>query len=350
MSHESTARSTPEHSGAAPFDGDEPAPATVPVALPESTEAAASAPSPSETWIAIQFGLAGLVWGASFLFMALALEGLSPAQVATGRTVFGALTLGLIALVTRDRLPRDRRVWGHLAVLSVTFAVLPYLLFAWAQQYLASGVTSILNATTPIMTALLAGLLFKVETLTREQIAGIAVGTLGVVVIVGPWQGLGVGTGGIVPYLAVLGATACYGVSLSYMRRFLRDSGLSAIMLSFVMIGLAAVWMLILTPAIGLDPVTLTPSVVIAIVLLGAFGTGFAYAWNQNVVRVWGATRSATVTYISPVVGVALGVLVLGEVLVWNEPLGALLVLLGVLLAQRRLRLPMRRRARADVV
>ena len=297
MSHENPAGATPEHSGAAPFDGDEPAPATVPVALPESTEAAPSATSTSETWIAIQFGLAGLVWGASFLFMALALEGLSPAQVATGRTLFGALTLGLIALVTRDRLPRDRRVWGHLAVLSVTFAALPYLLFAWAQQYLASGVTSILNATTPIMTALLAGLLFKVETLTREQILGIAVGTLGVVVIVGPWQGLGVGTGGIVPYLAVLGATACYGVS--------------AIMLSFVMIGLAAVWMLILTPAIGLDPVTLTPSVVIAIVLLGALGTGFAYAWNQNVVRVWGATRSATVTYISPVVGVALGVLVL---------------------------------------
>ncbi|MBR22227.1 MAG: EamA family transporter [Leifsonia sp.] len=281
--------------------------------------------------------------------MALALEGLSPAQVATGRTVFGALTLGLIALVTRDRLPRDRRVWGHLAVLSVTFAVLPYLLFAWAQQYLASGVTSILNATTPIMTALLAGLLFKVETLTREQIIGIAVGTLGVVVIVGPWQGLGAGTGGIVPYLAVLGATACYGVSLSYMRRFLRDSGLSAIMLSFVMIALAAVWMLILTPAIGLDPVTLTPSVVIAIVLLGALGTGFAYAWNQNVVRVWGATRSATVTYISPVVGVALGVLVLGEVLAWNEPVGAVLVLIGVLLAQRRLRLPVRRRARSRV-
>ena len=350
MSHENPTGATPENSGAAPFDGDEPAPATVPVALPETTEAAPAATSTSETWIAIQFGLAGLVWGASFLFMALALEGLSPAQVATGRTLFGALTLGLIALVTRDRLPRDRRVWGHLAVLSVTFAALPYLLFAWAQQYLASGVTSILNATTPIMTALLAGLLFKVETLTREQILGIVVGTLGVVVIVGPWQGLGAGTGGIVPYLAVLGATACYGVSLSYMRRFLRDSGLSAIMLSFVMIALAAVWMLILTPAIGLDPVTLTPSVVIAIVLLGALGTGFAYAWNQNVVRVWGATRSATVTYISPVVGVALGVLVLGEVLVWNEPVGALLVLLGVLLAQRRLRLPARRRARVGVV
>ena len=81
----------------------------------------------------------------------------------------------------------------------------------------------------------------------------------------------------------------------------------------------------------------------IAIVLLGALGTGLAYAWNQNVVRAWGPTRAATVTYISPPVGVLLGVLVLGETLVWNEPVGAVLVILGVLLAQRRLRLPGRR-------
>ena len=347
MRHDDDATAAPAHHGSAAFDGDEPAPATVPVALPETSDTEGAKPRSSDTWIAVQFGLAGLVWGASFLFMALALEGLSPVQVATGRTFFGAITLGLIALVTRDRLPRGRRLWAHLALLSVTFAVLPYLLFAWAQQYIASGVTSILNATTPIMTALLAGLLFKVETLTREQILGIVVGTLGVVVIVGPWQGLASGTGGIVPYLAVLGATSCYGFSLSYMRRFLRDTGLSAIMFSFTMIGMAAIWMLLLTPFVGLEPVTLTPSVVIAIVLLGAFGTGFAYAWNQNVVRVWGATRSATVTYISPVIGVALGVLILGEVLDWNEPVGAVLVLLGVLLAQRRLRLPSRRRPRA---
>jgi drug/metabolite transporter (DMT)-like permease len=295
-------------------------------------------PRSSEAWIAIQFTLAGVIWGSSFLFISLALEGLSPAQVATGRTVFGAITLGLIALVTRDRLPRSPRVWAHLALLSVTFAVIPYMLFAWAQQYVASGVASIFNATTPIMTALIAGLAFRIEKLTREQIVGIAVGLVGVVVIIGPWQGLEPGSGGFVPYLALLGATACYGFSLSYVRRYLADTGLSAIVISFVMIGLAAVWMLVLTPIVGADPVQLTPTVVIAIVLLGALGTGLAYAWNQNVIRAWGPTRSSTVTYISPPVGVLLGVLVLGETLVWNEPVGAALVILGVLLAQRRLR------------
>ena len=129
------------------------------------------------------------------------------------------------------------------------------------------------------------------------------------------------------------------------MRRFLSDSGVSAIVFSFVMIGLAAVWMLLLTPVIGAQPMTLTPTVIVAIVLLGALGTGLAYAWNQNVVRAWGPTRAATVTYISPPVGVLLGVLILGETLVWNEPVGAVLVILGVLLAQRRVRLPSRRRS-----
>ena len=304
-----------------------------------STEAR---PRSSDAWIAIQFTLAGVIWGASFLFIALALEGLSPAQVATGRTIFGALTLGLIALVTRDRLPRSKRVWAHLALLSVTFAVIPYQLFAWAQQYVTSGVASIFNASTPIMTALIAGLAFRIEKLTREQVLGVVVGIFGVVVIVGPWQGIELGSGGIVPYLALLGATACYGFSLSYMRRFLADSGLSAVVFCFVMIGLAAVWMLLLTPIIGADPIALTPTVLVAIVLLGALGTGVAYAWNQNVVRAWGPTRAATVTYISPPVGVLLGILVLGETLVWNEPVGAVLVIVGVLLAQRRLRLPLR--------
>ena len=161
----------------------------------------ASPPRSTDAWIAVQFTLAGVVWGASFLFIALALEGLSPAQVATGRTLFGAVTLGLIALVTRDRLPRSPRVWAHLALLSVTFAVIPYMLFAWAQQYVASGVASIVNATTPIMTALIAGLAFRIEKLTREQVLGIVVGIIGVVVIVGPWQGIEPGPGGIAPNL-----------------------------------------------------------------------------------------------------------------------------------------------------
>jgi drug/metabolite transporter (DMT)-like permease len=289
-----------------------------------------------EGWVAAQFALSGLVWGASFLFIAVALTGMTPVQVAAGRALLGALTLGLIVLVTRDRLPAWGPIWGHLAVVGVTFCVLPYLLFAWAQQYVASGLASVYNATTPIMTAVLAALVFHVERLTRAQVVGIVIGILGVLVIIGPWRGIELG-GDLLPQLAMLGATACYGFSLSYMRRFLTNTGVSAVVFTFIYIALAALVLLLLTPLTSPAPLRLDPAVIGAIVLLGALGTGFAYVWNQNVVRAWGATRASTVTYITPVVGVLLGIIVLGEVLVWNEPVGAVLVIVGVLLAQRRL-------------
>ncbi len=285
--------------------------------------------------------LTGIIWGSSFLFMKVALGGLSPAQVVWSRLVLGALALGLFVLVRREPLPRRVQVWGHMTVLAITFCVVPFLLFSWAQQHVTSGLASIYNATTPLMTAVMAGLLFRVERLKAAQLAGIALGILGVVVIIAPWQGLDLSQS-LVAQFAILAATACYGFSLAYMRRFVSDTGMSALMFSFLNIGIAAAIMVLLTPALVLTPVTLDPWIVVSIVLLGCLGTGVAYIWNQNTVRAWGPTRASTVTYITPLVGVLLGVIILGEHLGWNEPIGALIVFLGILLAQNRLR----RRAR----
>lgn len=295
-------------------------------------------PSPSQASVAVQFALTGLVWGASFLFMKVALTGMEPTQVVWGRLVLGALTLALFMVVRRERLPRAPRVWLHLGVVAMTFCVLPYLLFAWAQQHITSGLGSIYNATTPIMTAIMAWAVFRVEKLKPLQIAGIALGIGGVLVIVGPWRGLDLDQS-LLAQAAILGATACYGFSLAYMRRFLADSGMSALGFSFVYIALAAGVMVLLTPVIALAPVRWDPWVVGSMLLLGCLGTGVAYIWNQNALRVWGPTRASTVTYITPVVGVALGILILGEELGWNEPVGAVVVFAGILLAQDRLRL-----------
>ncbi|MEI3866234.1 DMT family transporter [Microbacterium sp. CCNWLW134] len=288
--------------------------------------------------IVLQFTLAGIVWGSSFLFMKVALEGVGPGQVAWARLVLGALALGVLVAVRRERLPRSLRIWGHMSVLALTFCVIPFLLFSWAQQHVTSGLASIYNATTPIMTAIMAGLLLRVERLNREQVTGIAVGIVGVVVIIGPWQGLDLSQS-VVAQLAILGATACYGFSLAYMRRFVAHTGMSALTFSFLNIGIAAAIMIVLTPVIAWAPVQLTPAIVLSLILLGALGTGLAYIWNQNVVRAWGPTRASTVTYITPVIGVALGILILGERLSWNEPVGALVVFAGILLAQGRVRL-----------
>ena len=226
--------------------------------------------------------------------------------------MLGGLTLGLFVALRRDPLPRSLKLWGHMTVLAVSFCVVPFLLFSWAQQHVTSGLASIYNATTPIMTAVMAGLLFRVERLKLVQIAGILVGILGVMVIIAPWQGLDLNQS-LVAQFAILGATACYGFSLAYMRKFVSNSGMSALVFSFLNIGIAAAIMLVLTPFVALAPVSLDPWIVGSVVLLGCLGTGVAYIWNQNTLRAWGPTRASTVTYITPVVGVALGILILGE-------------------------------------
>ena len=315
---------------------------------PQTSRDAQSAPAtidrvPSPTSVTIQFVLCGIIWGSSFLFMKVALEGISPGQVAWSRLVLGGLTLGVFVLIRRDALPRRLVVWAHMTVLAVSFCVVPFLLFSWAQQHVTSGLASIYNATTPIMTAVMAAVLFRVEKLKPMQVVGILVGIAGVMVIIAPWQGLDLSQS-LIAQLAILGATACYGFSLAYMRRFVSNTGMSALVFSFLNIGIAAVIMLLLTPVVALSPVDLDPWIIGSVVLLGCLGTGVVYIWNQNTLRAWGPTRASTVTYITPVVGVALGTIVLGEALSWNEPAGALVVFLGILLAQNRLRLPRRPR------
>lgn len=297
--------------------------------------------------VVLQFAGMGLIWGASFLFMKVALQGVSFGQVVWARLVFGAITLGVIAVVLRVRLPREKIVWLHFTVVAVTYCVLPFLLFAWAEQYVASSLASIYNAMTPLATAVMASAAFRVEKLTRGQTLGLVVGLIGVLVIIAPWQ-LAALHGTIWGQLACLGAITCYGFSFGYLRRFISHRDIPATTTAVLQIGIGAAIMVVLTPLLAWHPIVFSWPVLLSLVALGALGTGVVYIWNMNVLRAWGPTATSSVTYITPVVGVLLGILVLGERLGWNEPVGAVLVLLGVLMTQQRLR--MRRRAASTPV
>lgn len=289
----------------------------------------------------------GVIWGASFLFMKVALEGVDFGQVAWSRLVLGGLTLGVIVLLSRPRiaggpvLPREPMVWLHFLVIAISGCVVPHLLFAWAEQYVSSSLASIYNAVTPITTALMVTLAFRVERLGRGQVLGILIGIVGVVVIIGPWRYAAL-TGDLWGQFACLGAAICYGFTFGYTRKFLSGRPIAGATFAFLNIGIAGAIMAVLTPVIAWQPVSLTGPIVLSLLALGALGTGLAYIWNINVLRAWGPTNASTVTYVTPVVGVALGVLVLAETFSWNEPVGALLVLFGILLTQRRLRLKSR--------
>src|SRR4051812_44061997 len=126
-------------------------------------------------------------WGASFLFIKIGLEALTPGQVVWGRLVLGALALLVISAVTRTPLPRDPRVWGHLLVVALLLCVLPFSLFAWAELHVTSGVASVLNATTPLFTMVVSFVALPQERLTAERVAGLLLGFAGVLIVLGAW-------------------------------------------------------------------------------------------------------------------------------------------------------------------
>ncbi|WP_268765536.1 DMT family transporter [Leifsonia sp. Leaf264] len=292
----------------------------------------------------LQFLGMGIIWGASFLFMKVALVGVGFGQIAWSRLVLGGLVLGAVVLVTRPRvdggavLPREPVVWLHFVVIAISGCVVPYLLYAWAEQYVSSSLASIYNAVTPIMTAIMATAVFRVERLARDQVLGVVIGVLGVVVIIGPW-GYAAMTGDLWGQLACLGSALSYGFTFGYTRRFLSGRPIAGATFAFLNIGIAGVIMLLLTPVVALGPVALDWPITLSLLALGALGTGVVYIWNINVLRAWGPTNASTVTYVTPVVGVVLGVLLLGETFSWHEPVGAGLVLVGILLTQKRLRI-----------
>jgi drug/metabolite transporter (DMT)-like permease len=285
--------------------------------------------------VAAQYGALAITWGASFLFIKVGLEGLSPSQVVLARLVTGAATLAAASAVKRSRLPRDPAIWGHLAVTAILLCDAPFLLFAWAEQHVSSSLASVYNAATPLMTTLFGLALLPGERPTRAHTAGLITGFTGVVLVLGPWHLANRSQS--LAQLACLAATACYGVGFVYLRRHVSPRGIGALPTATIQVILAAGIAVILAPWTATAPIRLSPAVAGSVLTLGALGTGIAYIWNTAIVASWGATIASTVTYVVPVIGVFLGVLVLSETLTWNEPTGAVIVILGILTAQDQL-------------
>jgi drug/metabolite transporter (DMT)-like permease len=225
--------------------------------------------------------------------------------------------------------------WVHLAVVAVLLCDAPFLLFAWAELHIPSSLASIYNAATPLMTALWGLAVLPGEHPTRARLAGLLTGFAGVVLVLGPWHLAG--RSQPLAQLACLAATACYGAAFNYLRRYISPRGIAALPAATLQVSLAAVVALALTPWAAGAPARLSPAVTGSVLALGALGTGIAYVWNTGIVTNWGATIASTVTYLIPIVGTVLGVVVLSEPLSWNEPAGAVIVMLGILTAQNRL-------------
>jgi drug/metabolite transporter (DMT)-like permease len=293
-----------------------------------------TAPVPARAWLPGFCALA-LIWGASFLFIKVGVSELHPLYVTLGRVTIGALTLLVVLIATRDRLPRDPRLWGHMALVGVFGTALPFTLFAYGEQRVSSTLAGIWNATTPLVVLPLAVWIFHTERMTWRRATGLAMGFVGVLVILGVWQG--VGGSALTGQLMCLGAATCYGVAIPYFKRYVAAGAQSGVAISTMQLITASVALLVVAPVVaGLPPAPaeLSADVVFSILTLGALGTGLAFVLNTRNIRLAGASTASTVTYVIPVVATIVGVLVLDERLTWYQPAGAAIVLAGVAVAQ----------------
>lgn len=287
-----------------------------------------------KSWLPAYLAL-GIVWGCSFIFIELGLEFLTPFGVAFIRCALGAITLLIFTKIRKVDLPADRKIWQKLWVVAMLLNVIPGVLFAFAQQYVTSVLASIINAGTPLMTLVFMLIVFREEKLKPEQIIGLLIGALGVLTVVGVWKELG--NNQLVGVIALIIAVSCYGASYPYSTRNVIPLKLKPEALATGQLIMAAVTLLPFFIINGISNDFYRPQSVIAMLCLGIFGSGFAYIWNFAITAAAGSAIASTVTYLTPVVAVIVGFLYLGELIVWHEIVGALIVIVGALLSQGRL-------------
>ncbi|MFE5892875.1 DMT family transporter [Streptomyces sp. NPDC056468] len=298
---------------------------------PASREPGEAAPRPRLDW-RLRFAALSLIWGFSFLLIKVGTDGYAPFQVTLGRLVFGTAVLAVAMAVKRERLPRGIRTWGHLAVAAFLLNALPFSLFAYSELTIPSTLAGICNATSPLWGMALSLVALSEDRPSRVRVAGLGVGFLGVLTVLGAWQGFhGLDATGTA--MALL-ASLSYPIGWIYIRRTLAGSGESHLSLTGAQLLLAAVQLAIVTPVFTSVPSSFPMLPLLAIVALGALGTGLAVLIQYGLVAEVGPTTAQMVTYFIPVIATVAGVAVLGESLTWTTPVGAVIVLVGAALTQ----------------
>ncbi|MEV7019342.1 DMT family transporter [Streptomyces sp. NPDC093991] len=300
---------------------------------PDPTDPA-PAPAPARPRLdwRLRFAALSLIWGFSFLLIKVGTQGYAPFQVTLGRLAFGTAVLAVAMAVRREGLPRGARTWGHLAVAGFLLNALPFSLFAFAELTIPSTLAGICNATSPLWGMALSLVALREDRPTRVRVAGLGLGFLGVLTVLGAWQGFeGLDARGTA--LALI-ASLSYPVGWIYVRRTLAGSSHSHLSLTGGQLLLATVQLAIVTPLFTSAPSGLAVGPLLAIAALGTLGTGLAVLVQYGIVAEVGPTTGQMVTYFVPVIAAAAGVLLLGETLTWSTPVGAAVVLAGAALTQ----------------
>lgn len=284
----------------------------------------------------VAFAALGLIWGASFLFIKLGVQDMSPTVVVLVRSASGAIALAIIMAASRKPLfPNLKSRLGLFAFMAVTNALVPWTAIAWGEQHISSGLASILNSTTTLWAAIFIYWVIPSERPSILNYIGVIVGLTGVVILVIPDLSAHGLSGDVLGALAVIVASISYAVAALFVR--LKMRGMSVFEQSLGQLAVTAVLALPIA-APSLPHVHLALLSMAAVIALGVGGSGIAYLLYYYTMNTLGPVRATGVTFVVPITAVFWGVVLLHESLTPATIIGMIVTLSGIVLANRRRR------------
>ena len=277
------------------------------------------------------FILLGAIWSSSFMWIKIAVQEISPTMLVAFRALFGLLFGVVVIFIQRVHIPHSFRAWFPLLLLGLTNIAIPFFLISWGEKSIDSAVASILDATVPLFTILIAHYLLQDDKITLPKLIGLLVGFAGVVILMSK-DLLHASTSSLLGQAAVILASVFYAVNSVYIRKTTED--IPGIVRSTGPLLSASIIMWLATLLFE-QPVKIPHLGItwIALLWLGVLGSGLAFTMAYYLIHEIGPTRATMVTYLFPLGGVILGVTFLHEELTWQLVTGAILIITSLVIA-----------------
>jgi len=276
------------------------------------------------------FILLGIIWSSSFMWIKIAMREVGPLTLVAFRALFGLLFCGVVILIQRAALPRTFREWFPLLVVGLTNIAIPFFLISWGELHIDSAVASILDATVPLFTILIAHFLLQDDKITLPKTLGLILGFLGIVILMS--KDMGASSSSLLGQAAVIVASIFYAISAIYIRKTTVDTPGIVRSAGPLVSATATMWLgtLIFESPVQIPQLGITW---VALLFMGVLGSGLAFVMAFYLIHEIGPTRTTMVTYLFPLGGVILGVTFLHEQLTWQVIAGAIIIIASLVIA-----------------
>jgi len=276
------------------------------------------------------FLLLGAIWSSSFMWIKIAMREVGPVTLVAFRAVFGLLFGVVVILIQRVPLPRTWREWSPLFVVGLTNIAIPFFLISWGELHIDSAVASILDATVPLFTILIAHFMLQDDKITLPKMLGLVTGFMGIIILMS--KDIGASSSSLLGQVAVIVASVFYAISAIYIRKvtvdtpgILRSAGPLVSASAVMWLGAFVFESPFQVPQLGITW--------LALLFMGVLGSGLAFMMAFYLIHEIGPTRMSMVTYLFPLGGVILGVTFLREQLTWQVIAGAVIIISSLVIA-----------------